>query len=366
MKKIIILSGLCLCLVLSGCITEYEATGLEEVGNILVVEGVITDMDTYIRLSRSSNLTGSYSSYYDPYGSSGVDYAQVDVECDDGTRSDARLLGSGHYLIETGKLDLSRKYRLNISIGKDKYQSDYSYPLKTPEIDSIFWRKPNRGRPVNIYVSTQDAEEKIMYYRWSYKEDWEINAEYRSEDYPYRCWNLANSSDLLIGSAEKTVYGIVTDNIININPWDSRLSVLYRIIIKQNAISKRAYDYFANIKKNSQQSGSIFAPVPSELRGNITCITDPSMPVIGYVDVSNTTQNRRYISRWKDNLYEKPFSDCEPILEDSLRKYNNDEIPGGYVKYREDGPGAPVYYIYISCVDCTFYGTEQKSDDWPD
>lgn len=366
MKRYTILSALCWCLVLSGCITEYHATEIDEVGDILVVEGIITDDETYIRLSRSVQLTGD--DYFGFSADSDVNYAQVSVECDDGTRSsDTQMLGNGRYLITTGKLDLNHKYRLKIGIGELEYCSDYSYPLQTPEIDSIFWRKRGRGQPVNIHVAAHDSVNKILYYRWSYKEDWEINSEYYLEGYPYYCWDLSSSRDLLIGSAEKTVFGRLTDIITGIAPSSRKLSVLYRISIKQNAISKRAYDYFDNIKKNADQIGDIFAPTPSELRGNITCTTDPNMPVIGYVEVSSTTQNRRFISRSKDNVYEWPLSDCELISEDSLKKKYPGGIPKEYVIFREypPPPDIPPDYIHVSCVDCRYYGTEQKPDDWP-
>ena len=382
-----------LCLIQCGCITEYEATGIDEVADILVVEGVITDDATTITLSRSTNLTGSlYSSSYDPnqYGVSDVYDAKVYVECDDGTQWQAgspdfgSYMGMGsRYTIKTGQLDLDHKYCLKIEIEENdydsndcsfdvwgnfscpkktyKYSSDYSYPIKTPEIDSIFWMRSGRGQPVWVYIATHSPDQQVLYYRWSYKEDWEINSDVMLEGYPYYCWNQASSRDLLIGSAEKTVFGQLTDVINTIYPSDRRLSVLYRINIRQNSISKRAYDYFANIKKNSQQSGSIFAPVPSELRGNIVCTTDPNRVVIGYVDISTTTQKTRYISR-RDNLYEPPHWDCDMIpLADLLEQYDG-EIPYFYVVYDT----LTMTYVQTKCVNCTFYGTTQKPDDWPD
>jgi len=66
----------CLC----GCVTNYTATNIDEVTDILVVEGVITDDESVITLSRSVNMTDvEYD--YPVY----VDNANVYVECDDGT-----------------------------------------------------------------------------------------------------------------------------------------------------------------------------------------------------------------------------------------------------------------------------------------
>ena len=422
------------CLILCGCITEYEAK-VDEVADILVVEGIITDDETVITLSRSMNLTGgiwySSSSLYYPVPSSNyVDNAVVYVECDDGTQWEAEphdwgwfwTPRNGRYTIKTGTLNPERKYHLKIEIEEMdgdcvydtwgiiscptktyEYSSDYSYPIKTPEIDSIFWRKRDQGHPVMIYVSTQDPQ--ILYYRWSYKEDWEYHAEHQVNwytcpicdtyvpaeldfcpgcgmrvRYPYQCWGTSNSYGLQIGSAENTVVGKLMDVIVEIAPSSRRLSQLYRINIKQNAISKRSYDYFANIKKNTEQSGNIFAPIPSELRGNITCTTDPTRPVIGYVDVSSTTRNLRYIPR-RSNLYEPlRVNYCDLIPKDSLcawyRDPDNDPPcsiwtpPDIYVLSEKSyNPEESDMYRPIQCVDCTdssYGGSTVRPEDWPD
>ena len=366
------------CLILCGCITEYEAAGIDEISDILVVEGIITDDESTIILSRSVNLSEGFSGFY--Y----INDAAVYVECEDGTLFQADIpiwqLGShnGRYTIKTGPLDPEQRYRLKIEIEEMdygsgecsfdawdmircptityEYCSDFSYPIKTPEIDSIFWTKRSRGQPVLIQVATHSPDNSVLYCRWSYREDWEIRSEYWLDAYPYYCWGMSNSREILLGSAEKTVSGRLTDILTEIFPSDRKLSVLYRIDVTQNAISKRAYDYLANVKKNAELTGSIFAPVPSELRGNITCTTDPDKPVIGYVDISTTTQKRRYVSGRE--VYERPSSYCRLHTLEELQEMF-EEIDWRYwVLYNDK-------YIYVTCVDCTWYGITQKPDDWP-
>ena len=359
MKPKYILFILCISLLGYSCITKYEAKGIDKVGDILVVDGIITDDETIIMLSRSVNLTDEDFGYY--YF---VDNAEVYVECDDGTRWQAEpyydywISRNGRYIIKTGKLNLACQYRLKIEIGELEYSSDYSHPIETPEIDSIFYVKRGKGQPIMMYVDTHSPKNENLYYRWSYREDWEVNAEVYVNGYPYNCWNSSRSMDVLLGSGEKTVYGQLADILTEISPSDRRLSALYRIIVKQNSISKRSHDYYANIKKNSQQSGSIFAPVPSELRGNITCTTDPEKPVIGYVDVSTTTKKQRLISR-ADMLFENPLR-CMILDREYVLAMNGGRIPDNYVPY---GSGS---YVERICVDCTLLGGFlQKPDEWP-
>ena len=350
------------CLILCGCIIEYTPTGIDEVVDILVVDGVVTDDESYITLSRSVSLTGEEDYSYSYY----VNNAKVYVECDDNTQlAGFRVNDFGRYAINTGKLNPERQYRLKIVIDMIEYGSDYSYPIQTPEIDSIFWKKRGLGQPVMLYVATHDQEGKILYFRWSYKEDWEYHAEVYSNNYPFYCWRSDNNKELWLGSTEKTVFGRLNDMVMEISPWNRKLSVLYRINITQNVISKRAYDYFANIKKNAQQTGSIFSPIPSELRGNISCITDPGRPVIGYVDVSSTDKKQRLIP-YNEGAYEDRFNwDCQTFTAEELKERYGDDIPDEYVIVNP--MISPPTFAKLQCMDCTYYGgsPNQKPEDWP-
>ena len=357
-------------LVFYGCITEYNPTGIEQLSDILVVEGIISDDETVITLSRSQGVMEYIGINY-------IDHARVYIDCDDGTQWTAGPSSHmGRYTIKNGTLNPERKYRLRFEIEEIdydncisswigfgcptaiyEYTSDYLHPIRTPEIDSVFWTKRGRGQPVMINVATSSPNNSVMYYRWSYREDWEINSEFLTSSRPYYCWNTATNREMLLASAERTVFGRITDCIVEFDPWNRRFSVLYRIDVKQNAVSKRAFDYFSNIKKNSEQTGSIFAPVPSEMRGNITCTTDPARPVIGYVDVSSTTHKRRYIR--PHEVYERPSSSCVLIHRDSLLAWNS-FIPPNWVQTSNS-----VYYVEEICADCTFWGTLLRPDDWP-
>jgi len=367
------------CLLLCGCITEYDPAYNTEAG-ILVVDGMITDDESMIILSRSLDLPEKNydSKIY-------INDARVYVECDDGTltASNPGIVDKGRYIVNTGKLDMARQYRLKIELDEPgnktyEYFSDFSYPVQTPEIDSVFWIKNGPRQPVMIHIATHSPDSSLMYYRWQFKEDWEINSVYYSPPFPYYCWNKDNNNGLLLASTEKTVFGKLTEKIADIKPSDRKLSVLYRMDVKQNALSKRGFDYFSNIQQNDQQIGSIFAPVPAEFRGNITCVAEPGRLVIGYVDVSSTTQKRIYIPKSAD-VYESPFWDlslsiheqpsfnCQPLTERDL----NLQFPQDYIailKYYARiylGNGFVNLYVMFDCVDCTFWGTEQAPEDWP-
>ena len=390
MKRLFVVFACCSCVILSHCITDFIAKGINEEKDILVVEGTITDGESIITLRRSINLNDEK-----PSSTVTVDNALVYVECEDGTKIlskvDSPLKGNpkGLYTIPTGKLNPEKKYGLIIEVDGDVFRSDNTYPINTPEIDSVFWTKKEKGQPVNLHVATHDPENRVLYYRWSYLEEWEIIVDIDSSEanfkdrvlgtpqfyYPYRCWNFRRNNELLIGSSEKTVFGKVTDILTSFSASDRRLEILYRITVKQNVISKRAYDYFENIKKNTQKIEGLFAPTPSELRGNIKCITNPAKPVIGYVEISSTTEKRIYIKPI-DRVYEYPgrpwlFPCFEPLpegeIKDILMLEPEAPLPDYFVPYfwGKYNDRTQPFFVDTHCIDCTNYGTVDRPADWP-
>ena len=370
--------GLILCLILCGCITEFELKGINEIEGILVVEGIITDDESVITLSRSKGL--SYEDDLRDLSPYHVTDAKVYIECDDGKQWDVTSQNSGKYTIANGKLNPERQYRIKIESDEQVYASDFAYPLVPPEIDSVFWTKKESGQPVNIHVSTHAPDSTARYYRWSYIDVWVFrsNIKYNSDicgrcniyvshatnfcpicgirvRYPHYCWSSTSNTELLIGSTEKTGFGNVTEIIAEINPMDRKLSLLYRIEVMQYAISKRAFDYYTNIKKNAQQTGSLFAHIPAEIKGNISCITDPRRPVIGYMDVSTAVASKKLYL--KPDVYE--FSILQRECFPPVLYY---PIPPEYIIV----PGAGVFYP--ECVDCELDGGNPifyLPDDWP-
>jgi len=351
--------------------------GVEGIEGILVVEGIITDDKTVITLSQSINL------HNDLWGEGVIPTfianAEVFVEREDGTLFKADPPTSewgyldGRYIIRTGTLNVNYRYRLRIRIDEHEYQSDFTYPIQTPEIDSIFWRKDGLGFPVVIYVSTHDPSSQIFHYRWSFIEDWEIQTTWRSDTsfaFPTQCWASAESVGLIIGSSVRTG-GQLTQQLTEIIPTSVKLSELYRITVRQNAISHRAFIYFENIQKNTDLTGSIFAPTPSELRGNIVSTTDPQRPVIGFIDVSTAVQKSFFISQ-KDSVYEVVRPNCRLYMEDTLVSQLGPDweeiwVPNVFV-FLPWNPERDLFRIftYRHCVDCRFLGgTTRRPENWP-
>jgi hypothetical protein len=149
--------------------------------------------------------------------------------------------------------------------------------------------------------------------------------------------------------------------------------------LKQYALTKDGYEFFSKMKKNTESLGSVFDAQPSELSGNITCTTDPSEIVIGFVDVTTVESKRIFISNeslqnWGYELGCKAFFEPDPAF--SAYPYPNDPNLFNHIAERdvvpttpaETGPGGSVKKFYANmrvCVDCTMRGSNVKPVFWP-
>lgn len=378
------------------CIEEFTPKGVEEMSNILVVDGMITNEITTIKLSKSVGLYDEISNIKI------VNNAEVTVESDNGKTFEAiEITSGGEYIIPTGNLLTDTKYRLKIKLDGNEYESNFMSPLITPSIDSIYVYKENEGRPVYVTVSTHNTEsDETGYYLWSYEEIWEVRSYlysqigfvleidplyddkslatrnpngyfvyYDNSDGPYynegwRCWRYAESNSLMLGSSEKLKENrIVNQKLHQKDPSDNRFSILYYTKIYQKSLRKEAYDYLSNLQKNVESTGSIFGPIPSEMKGNITCTTDPNIHVIGYVEVSTTVVLDKFVG---SSMYEIPYKDCPEVEAQNIEEdsWTYKYLP--YYIYRV-GMTDKVMYAPKECLDCRLdkENTKIKPSFWP-
>jgi len=189
----------------------------------------------------------------------------------------------------------------------------------------------------------------------------------------YYCWRKDSSMNLILGTTEKLIENTIREKTIRyFTRSDDRFSVLYRINVKQNTIHKEGYDYFYNLQKNIEQTGSIFGTIPSEIMGNIRCESNPEIPVIGYVDVSTTTSDEQYLdSKYFDPINISRQSTFCMMSLDTIRPPDPPLLPGSgfvYFGYEYSTTGIIIGYVFIpdGCVDCTKNGgSKQKPKNWP-
>jgi len=288
----------------AGCRKPYAPPAVLARASYLVVEGVIDSGSdsTLIALSRTVNIANHTSLLID----SG---AEVAVEREDGANYPLSKF-KGRYLVIGLNLDKAKKYRLHIKTGGDEYASDYEPVKLTPPIDSISYKITGPGLQINS--STHDVTNNARYYRWAYEEAWKFHAAVNSglivkngkitfraaNEMYYYCYAGDKSSNIVLASSEKLSQDVISQNPVTLIPRNSeKLEIKYSIRLKQYALTKGAYAFWENLRKNTEQLGSIFDAQPSQLVGNIHSISNPAEPVVGYVSVTNMQSRRIFISK---------------------------------------------------------------------
>lgn len=288
------------------CKRVYSPPAINTNSNYLVVEGVINSGadSTFIKLSQTVKL--SSKSVNAP-----VSGAVVTVESDQNTTYPLIESAKGTYVSSGLNLDNTRQYRLDIKMPDGKvYQSDFVQVVNSPPIDSINYVIGSNG--LNIYASTHDPKNNTHYYRWSYQETWIIHSFYDSQfasngdtvlprdqsNNIFKCWESDTASSVLLASSAKLTKDVIVNNpLIFISDTSEKFTEGYSILITQYAMTSDAYNFWTNLKKNTEQLGSIFDAQPSEINGNIHCITNPAVPVVGYISVGSTVSQRIFIQQ---------------------------------------------------------------------
>ncbi|MDR0231118.1 MAG: DUF4249 domain-containing protein [Dysgonamonadaceae bacterium] len=380
-----------LSLLITGCISEFNANLPSDGNQILIVEGnIIGNSDAIFYLSKNFPLNSGAA----PAESFDVE-AKLTVIGSNGYKSPpAKSLKKGEYQIAIGELYDDVKYALQIEYDGNIYQSAFSNPIHTPGIDSVSWAQPEKFGDISFYISTYDNTKGAKFFMWDYTEIWEVEAifpttvfyDLTNNNYyvidppPYRyCWKNARSVSLLTASTESLVENkIINRQLYQISPKDERFSILYCVTVSQIAVSKSAYDYFQNKKTLNEEMGGLFAPQPSELRGNIICTTEPSKKAMGYVEVvKNTTQKRIFIERAQitrppnyDGCNWMEYRDVLAYLVEKKISFSDYYRMG----FRPVGDRNMEYYPKIipfgwaleSCTSCVINGAEKKRPDfWP-
>jgi hypothetical protein len=369
--------------ILSSCISAFEGVGVKEMSGILVVEGIILEENTKIFLSRTVKINEDISLA----DLTDVTNASIHI-IDEGYNVIAVAEESepGTYLVnERFSFVPDMKYALDIKLNNRHYQSAFVTPLSTPEIDTLSY-KINNDNSIDIMVSTHDSGNKTLYCLWDFEEVWEIRSPYRpyyrydpitdalvvqnpTGDNIYYCWASTYSYSLLLATTDKFENATIKDyRIHTLKPGNSRYSYLYSINVSQYSVNKEASVYFNNLQRNIDESGSLFAPQPSEMTGNIRCLSDPAETIIGYIVASKKTTSRLFIPMAElqlDHLEDRSIS-CNHITTEFInpnRAYYNGY---GYIGVNEYGQSQ---YAPLRCVDCTKreFGNPQKNKPgyWP-
>lgn len=396
MRKVIYLVVLLCCV---QCREKYEVFIDVPDRGLLVVEGYVNgDGITQVRLSRTTQLSDRTIKP--------ELRAVLFIEGKDGTQNFLYEVREGEYTNDSIQLNPSIEYRLKIfTEDRSEYETDYRSIIQTPVIDSVSHNY--HDGIVDFYSHSRNADDRSIFYKWDYVETWEFrstffaslqykitgegnNKKYEVEWYDsatrkhndsiYRCWKEEQSTGIILGSAAQQGNKPIMLPVRTLKRDAFQLTFLYSILVKQYGLREESYEFYRRMKKNSESLGTIFDAQPSELVGNLTCVTDPSQQVIGFVEFGKVSEKRYFV--YGPFIPGNPYDPDCPFWEEIDPLFppypyeNKPEVVIQVYKHRGLVPTVPreldangnVVRFYAErprCVDCTMRGSNVKPAFWP-
>jgi hypothetical protein len=367
------------------CKKPFEPAVITTNNNYLVVEGFInTGTDsTKFKLSRTVKLSDKISTKPELK-------AVVTIESDQNNTYALPEKSNGLYAAPGLNLDPNKKYRVRIKTAGKEYLSDYVEAKPSPAFDDVNFDVKNDG--ITLYVSTHDTQKKTIYYRWQYEETWEFNTQFKSlyrfqnnnavkrdlvNNQIFDCWQNNASNVLLLSSTAKLNEDVVSKFPIAFIPSTSeKISIRYSLLLYQYGLTKEAFEYWQELKKNTEQLGSIFDAQPSQLSGNIHSTSNNDEPVLGYVSAGTVTTKRIFINKAQlptQFVTIPENADCKFSVPDTLSYTDPKKLDRAITLTEGTKPilmlvdilDPTTYLAYPSkCVDCTLRGVNKKPAFW--
>jgi hypothetical protein len=298
-------------------------------------------------------------------------------------------------------LDNTKKYQARIKTNDNKvYLSDLEPIIYTPPIDSVGYTTAANG--IQIYVNTHNPADNTRYYRWEFEEVWKILTPYTSlyvsngsrisartpQQDVHTCWASDVSTGIIVSSSIKLAHDVIYQAPLTpVAANSEKLGARYSILVKQYGITADAFTFWDQLRKNTETLGSIFDAQPSEISGNIHCVTNQAERVFGFVGVTNVKTKRVYINKgelpadYRSAINNSCFFFGEDTVINRLKPpYLNtvkDLVPTSspYTivdakifllppSYRDTAAG--YYAVKSACGDCSNRGSTIKPSFWVD
>ena len=379
------------------CVEEYKIpeNKVKNLKSEMVVEGrILSGGESYIYVSRTVPFEGGK---VNP-DSTSIPDALITIIGKNGYESSPAIFKreNNHYTINTRNLQNNTEYAIKVKYDGETYQSDYLTLLNTPEIDEVIYKEREDG--ISIHVSTHGNENHSPYYMWSCEEDWEFHSDFDfvrasqgiclysgdtyvlENDYEnpyYYCWGHSNSTGIHVYNAESLSENTLKNvELYRIPISDIRISYIYSVLVKQWSLDKNAYLYYETMRKQTEENNSLFAPMPTDVEGNVECTSNPKVQVRGYVLASNIKTKRIFV-------YASDFQSIIPEYSNCSFRYGFDDARtnpfwtlawnseiwnAGSVVYTQKGEMELESIKYSKeCVDCrqTKGATKKRPDFWP-
>ena len=374
-NKYTVIPILILCITfLQGCVEPYYPE-LEDAGQSLVIDGLLSDREGYhqVRVSRSSAyndpdfipVSGCQVQVTDQYGNAIIFYENE--------------AGMYQQWVPQDFLITGNQYKLLVSCKGKNYESSFQELLKSAPIGEVYYKVEDREttdpaitlQGIQFYTDFDIPQGSAENYRWEIEETWEYRSFYPITFYwdgfrvlppgsvnqdLFYCWNTVPIYNIITASSRPLQEARINGQPLHyVSNETDRLRVKYSLLVTQYGLSREAYEYWQQLEKLSQETGGLYDSQPPQLRGNISNSENNDEVVLGWFSVSGKDVKRFFID--DDFKFFFPNIECNPFLPLGGFPRNNPY-------YLVESAGQ-LMMANESCFDCTVLGgTTQKPDFW--
>ncbi|MBE9516978.1 MAG: DUF4249 domain-containing protein [Bacteroidetes bacterium] len=365
----IILTLILLC---GSCVEPFEPM-LEESRKVLVISGMISDQPG------RHEIRVSLSSPYKELVFQGVDFCMVAVEDQEGNMVHYSNTGEGVYVADLSDsfLEVGDAVRVQVLTPEDRlYRSSYDTILACPELDSVYYElgqqetpDPEFTRPgIQFYLDMTGTPADSRNIIWQVDETWEYwaslfgthilrgwgDSDMFLTNTIFKCWKQAPLDHVYIGSTRNLSSNELRKLPLNfVSNETDRLSVTYRLHVKQQSLSLAAYDYWKRMNDQSVESGGMYEKQPASVIGNIYNVDDPEEVVLGYFYATQLREQRLFVHNNMLFEFNVPHIHCEYQPMSSIGLLGPDHFP---VYLYIPGNFQPSFWGFEECFDCRVQG----------
>ncbi|MFN8206450.1 MAG: DUF4249 domain-containing protein [Bacteroidales bacterium] len=381
---------------LQSCLEPYFPELPDDEVNTIVIFGGISDKGgyNYLQVSLATNI--SQPEYFPVTGCTGY------VADESGKKWNIESTGEGNYRVYIAKENLvpGRKYKLYMKspLGVE-FESEEEMMPASSQLDSIYykWETHQTSIPevsptgLQFYADMKGGPDDAKYYRWIVQESWEYHSPYPI-DYYYDgssksikrmfppdyskmiCYSTVDMPKIFTmktaNLAENKYEGFSLHFIPN---TDEKLLYAYSVMVKQVALSEKAYQYWEYLRQNVEDQSGLYQKQPLQIQGNIHALNAYDSTLVTPSSTSGDSASSRTYSSKRVLGFFTVSSEKEaritlnniPDLEVDLSNYCRPWVPksGGIGPYlKAVGWGKIIYMVGPdsladeSCFDCRLRG----------
>jgi len=379
-------------LFLSACIKPFAPDIDSEVASKIVVSGKITDKEGYQTISLSKSLLIS------DLNNIPVTNCTISIWDNEGNEFAMEEYQKGEYRVWMNKEDLKIGTAYHIQIFTPDGEELISEPDIMPEVaqiqipnyrvDSLYNGAYNvHDKGLRFFIDIDGDENNSSFYSFELDATYEHHAGYDREwyydgavnelgrftgrvyhIYPpdsslYFCWTTERVFELILLSTENLSENKFHNFDLHFVSFRADyLTFGYSLLLRQIGLSKEAYLYWENMKKNNNQNADLYGKQPVDIQGNIKNATNPEKEVLGFFQASAISELRIFIEPQATNP--NPICAPEELGPPGFRGIDRNDLPA----FLENNPLGTYFGNMLAdpCVNCaSYHGSTIKPDFWP-